>query len=672
MQNVLIIGAKEEGVAFLHAISKINGMKIVAIIEKDKTAIGINDALQMNIPTYNSWDECKNKNIHIIYDTTGDTEALKQDLTVKTNNITVIPYQHSSIWATICSGFIESLANLNLEADMLNLIFNTCHDGFIVVDRDENITFINECAQHLIGMLTKSVIGIKVSEVIPTSRITDILKSREMKVNQEIELANKTKVITTYLPLIDKSGILHGVLMILREYSDVLKLANEVTNIKGFQMMLASIIQSSDESLSVVDEEGRYLYMNQAFANLTGLSKDLIIGKKINGNRSELEMLHLKTLTTRRPIREVVIQIENTKEVKATYDPIIVDGKLVGSVGVVKDVSEIVNIKSGLNRARQIIRNLEGKYSFEDIIGKHEQLKVAIHQAKFGAKTPVTILLRGNTGTGKNLFAQAIHSASERKYNKFIRVNCSELRDIEAEKQLFGCVNGEKGLLEEADNGTVYFDEIGILTMEMQRKLLDLISTHQIARGKVINVRVIAATMINIEKAMADGTFLEELYYQLNRYSISLPSLKERSEDISLLCEKYLNKHNYDFGRNIKEITSDALQILKEYDWPGNIRELDNILARTIMMMEPNAITIDAHHLRLPKALDVSIQPNSDIGYKEETLAETVERVEKDVIKQSLEKYRYNRTKTAKALGISLRNLYYKIEKYNLANNSKF
>jgi transcriptional regulator with PAS, ATPase and Fis domain len=184
---------------------------------------------------------------------------------------------------------------------------------------------------------------------------------------------------------------------------------------------------------------------------------------------------------------------------------------------------------------------------------------------------------------------------------------------------------------------------------------------------------VIAATNINIEKAMSEGRFREDLYYRLNRYPISIPPLRDRKEDIRALCERLISKLNQVYGRNIESVTSQAIDILNRYDWPGNVRELENVLARAIIFMEHHESVIDATHIPV---LEISpnerkIQQNISIVHNnEETLAEAVERVEAEVIKNSLEIHEYNRTKTAKALGISLRSLYYKMEKYNLANNS--
>ena len=227
------------------------------------------------------------------------------------------------------------------------------------------------------------------------------------------------------------------------------------------------------------------------------------------------------------------------------------DGKLKGSIAVIHDVSEIKDLNRELYRARQIIRTLEAKYSFDDIIGGSQVMKIAIDQAKLAAKTPATILLRGESGQGKELFAHAIHNASDRKYNKFIRVNCAALSETLLESELFGYEEGaftgakrggKRGLFEEANNGSIFLDEIGELTMNTQGKLLRVLQENEITRvggtkSIPLNVRVIAATNVNLEKRlMSTGSFREDLYYRLNQMPIFIPALHKRKEDITILC----------------------------------------------------------------------------------------------------------------------------------------
>jgi PAS domain S-box-containing protein len=449
------------------------------------------------------------------------------------------------------------------------------------------------------------------------------------------------------------------------------------------QTMLEAIIQCSEEAISVVNEHGIGLLINPAYTKITGLTEDEIIGKPATADISEGESMHMKVLKTRRPVRGVTMRVgPNKKEVIVNVAPIIVNGILKGSVGVIHDVSEIQNLTKELNRARQIIRTLEAKYTFEDIIAVSDEMNIAIEQAKLGAKTPATVLLRGESGTGKELFAHAIHNASNRKYNKFLRVNCAALTESLLESELFGYEEGafsgakrggKRGLFEEANNGSIFLDEIGELSASTQAKLLRVLQEREIVRvGGTkpisINVRIIAATNVNLEKGISKGLFREDLYYRLNRMPIQIPPLRSRKEDIPALCGFLIQKMNQDYGRNIEGISETVLKRLVNYNWPGNVRELENILGRAIIFMKKNEFIIDIIHL---PELELSTSPQKQSGLTataDETkpLSEMLEYYEEAIIKRTLEKLNGNKTQTAKVLGVSVRNLYYKLKKFNL------
>ncbi len=449
------------------------------------------------------------------------------------------------------------------------------------------------------------------------------------------------------------------------------------------QTMLEAIIQCSEEAISVVDEHGVGLLINPAYTRITGLMEDKVIGKPATADISEGESMHLKVLKTRRPVRGVSMRVgPNKREVIVNVAPIIVNGILKGSVGVIHDVSEIRKLTDELNRARQIIRTLEAKYSFEDIIAQSDEMNIAIEQAKLGAKTPATVLLRGESGTGKELFAHAIHNASDRKFNKFLRVNCAAIAESLLESELFGYEEGafsgakrggKKGLFEEANNGSIFLDEIGELTLNIQAKLLRVLQEREIVRvGGTkpisINVRIITATNVNLEKSISQGRFREDLYYRLNRMPIQIPPLRKRKEDIPSLCNFLIQKMNQDYGRNIEGVSDLAIERLLQYDWPGNVRELENILGRAIIFMKKNETIIDVFHLpELNNRNQIQTQ-NGQARTTEEImpLTQMLDAYEKYIIMNAIEKCNGNKTLAASHLQVSVRNLYYKLKKYNL------
>ncbi|THE11260.1 sigma-54-dependent transcriptional regulator [Bacillus timonensis] len=573
-----------------------------------------------------------------------------------------------------------------MEKVMVDLILDSTHDGMIVIDINSQVILLNNSASKMIGISKKDAIGKHIYECIPDSRLPEILSTRAIEINQEFVLKNGRKIITTRIPVVNESGMLLGAFAVFKDITEVVDLAEEITNLKEIQTMLEAIIQSSDEAITVVDENGNGILINRAYTRITGLEKDQVIGKPANADISEGESMHMQVLKTRRPVRGARMKVgPHDKDVIVNVAPVIVDGKLKGSVGVIHDVSEISQLTSELNRARHIIRSLEAKYTFDDIIGSSEEMEIAIEQAKLGAKTPATVLLRGESGTGKELFAHAIHNESIRKYNKFVRVNCAAISESLLESELFGYEEGafsgakrggKRGIFEEANNGSIFLDEIGELSLNTQAKLLRVLQEREIRRvggtkSIPIDVRIIAATNVNLEKRIGNGTFREDLYYRINKIPIHIPSLRMRKQDIKQLAEHLLVKINQDYGRTVEGLTEEAIHYLYGYDWPGNVRELENVLGRAVIFMNYQERLIDIKHIQPLQNLKEKAHvrqslPETDI--KDVPLSDLVEKYEAKVISDVLTLNGGNKTAAAKSLGISLRSLYYKLEKYNIAN----
>jgi transcriptional regulator with PAS, ATPase and Fis domain len=363
----------------------------------------------------------------------------------------------------------------------------------------------------------------------------------------------------------------------------------------------------------------------------------------------------------------------------------IVDGELRGSVAVLHDISEIKRLTYELDQAKQIIRKLEAKYTFDDIIGEDEHLRLAIENARKAALTPATIMLRGESGTGKELFAHAIHDASNRKYRQFVRVNCAAISENLLESELFGYEEGaftgarkggKKGLFEQANGGTIFLDEIGEISLNTQAKLLRVLQEKEFVRvgGNIpinIDVRVIAATNLDLERAIREGKFREDLYYRLNVVPIIIPPLRHRRKDIPLLAHHLIKKFNQEYGRYVQGISPNALEKLMQLDWQGNVRELENFIGRAIINMKFNETIIKVNHLPVMetqaegKAIDCSIEDDKQ-RIANKTLEEVVEEAERKYILTVLKEKKNNRTETAKHLGISIRSLYYKLNRYNI------
>ncbi|SDY49576.1 MULTISPECIES: sigma-54 interaction domain-containing protein [Bacillus] len=686
-QKVLIIGAGEGGSTILSLLQSSNIFEIIGMIDINPKAKGLQLAKERHIAIGTNIEPFLATDIDVMFDMTGDYQLHKVLLESKRENTLLIPGDIAKIVTRLAHEKEELIEKLKEQTQQGNLILNSTHDGMIVIDSEGYVKLFNKSAERITGYKSGEAVGKYIFEVIPTSKLLRIIRTKQIEVNHELTLGNGKKIITTRIPILKEDGEVQGAFAIFKDITEVVDLAEEVTDLKEIQTLLEAIIHSSEEAISVVDEKGRGLVINPAYTKLTGLNEDDIIGKPATTDIVEGESMHMKVLRTRRAVRGIHMKIgQKKRDVVVNVAPVIVDGILKGSVGVIRDVSEIQKLTHELNRARQIIRTLEAKYSFEDIVGTSDETMAAIEQAKLGANTPATVLLRGESGTGKELFAHAIHNGSNRKYNKFVRVNCAAISETLLESELFGYEEGafsgarrggKRGFFEEANNGSIFLDEIGEVSASTQAKLLRVLQEKEIVKvGGTkpipINVRVIAATHVNLEKAILEGEFREDLYYRLNKIPIQIPSLRQRKEDIPVISERLIQKINQDYGRNVEGLTEAAIEYLQSYDWPGNVRELENILGRAIIFMNYNEMYIEVHHLpSLHKGDQVEVKGTSLLPKLEErSLEHLVTEFEGNIIHEYLEEFEGNKTKTAKALGISVRNLYYKLEKYDHAKNS--
>ncbi len=318
------------------------------------------------------------------------------------------------------------------------------------------------------------------------------------------------------------------------------------------------------------------------------------------------------------------------------------------------------------NKKDNSTNKVQDKYKFEYIIGESKAIKDAISLAQKVSNTNVPVLLTGETGTGKEVFAQAIHRNSQRAKNNFVAVNCSAFSKELLESEMFGykagaftgAIKDKKGLFEEANHGTIFLDEIGEMAIELQAKLLRVLELNEFIRigdTKPINVdvRIIAATNRNLPEEIKSGRFREDLFYRLSVFTVTLPPLRERKGDISILIDYFIDKLSDKLGRPTASASKEYKQILETQRWQGNIRELRNMIERSLIVSDASILT--------PKDLPVEMQNNSS-----DSNALDLSSVERRHIKSVLEYTNGNKTEAARVLKIGLTTLYRKIEEYSL------
>jgi Nif-specific regulatory protein len=317
-------------------------------------------------------------------------------------------------------------------------------------------------------------------------------------------------------------------------------------------------------------------------------------------------------------------------------------------------------------------RELQQKYDFRNIIGTSKEMRDVYEQVAQVAHTNTTVLIRGESGTGKELVAHAIHYNSPRATKPFVKVNCAALPESLIEAELFGHEKGaftgaiarKRGRFELAEGGTLFLDEIGDLSPAMQVKLLRVLQEREFERvGGTetikVNVRMIAATNVELEQAVQDGRFRSDLYYRLNVFSIYIPPLRDRKTDVLLLADHFLEKYSRQGGKSIKRISTPAIDMLMSYHWPGNVRELENVIERATLVCDGNVI----HGFHMPPTLQTAEGSGT---VTKVSLDQAVGSFEKELILDALKTVRGNRARAARMLDTTERILGYKVKKYEI------
>ncbi len=320
---------------------------------------------------------------------------------------------------------------------------------------------------------------------------------------------------------------------------------------------------------------------------------------------------------------------------------------------------------------KKLQKLIEEKYSFENIIGKSKQMREIFLLIDKIAPIDSTVLITGESGTGKDLIAKAIHFRSLRKEGPFVAINCASIPENLLESELFGykrgaftgAVTSKAGLFQEANKGTLFLDEIGELPQGLQAKLLRVIQDKKIrplggTQEREVDVRIIAATNHDLEKMVKDGNFREDLFYRLNVINIDIPPLRKRKEDIPILVNHFIEKMNKKLGKNIKGASSELLEVFFIYDWPGNVRELENIVERLMILEEEEILTIKHLPNKYKNTKEIKdVPPPSE--FEDFDLNKYLDEIAKKTISLSLEKTKGNKKEAAKLLGISYRSFRY-------------
>ncbi len=547
----------------------------------------------------------------------------------------------------------------------------------VMVKNNLGDVFVSDKARNIIGVLTYldisrmkdrkevgnlSLKNCRVSSVKSVNSETSLLECRDIMIDNKIGR----------LPVIE-AGKLIGVIR-----KDEI-LAYLYKTIENSSIKLDHILNFVHEALCVVNAEGTVLLWNKRSEKLYGVSKEEILGKHIKDIFPNA--LVLKVLETKGSYENANHEPKRGYHMVINASPIWIDGKFSGAVSTDRDISKVKKLSSQLQMANETLRFLEGevkRYSndhFGNVIGNSEKIAKTIETARQVSRTKATILITGESGTGKEVFSRAIHDYSEAK-GLFIPVNCSAIPDGLFESEFFGYEQGaftgankkgRIGLFEMAKGGTIFLDEIGDLPLFMQAKLLRVLQEKQIMRvgGEKyipVDTRVISATNRKLSEMVEKGEFREDLFYRINVVGINLPPLRKRKSDIPLLVNAFLNELAKKNNKKIPEVDKEAMRVIQNYRWKGNIRELKNTMENLIVLCKNDYITLDLFPDYMLKDIDKKVvNDDGDLDLKK-----SIKEFEINLIRKALSEAKGNKAKAAELLNIPRATLYYKMDSYGI------
>lgn len=459
---------------------------------------------------------------------------------------------------------------------------------------------------------------------------------------------------------------------------------------KEYLFLMQKILQLVDEGIHVLDNKGNTIVYNEAMSNLEKMDSHDVIKKPFtevfkelnNENSTLLKALNDKAVT--KNLKQTYLN-KDGKEISTinTTIPVMIDDEVIAVVEVAKNITKfremsntILKLHGEIGKPEKARHKKVRKYSFDNIIGQNENFLDVIKRAKKSSKNTASVFIYGETGTGKELIAQSIHYASSRRDKPFIAQNCAALPESLLEGLLFGTTKGgftgavdRAGLFEQANGGTLLLDEINSMPYELQPKLLRVLQENYIRRvgganDIPIDVRIITTCNEHPDKILQEGKLRKDLFYRLNVIEVNVPPLRDRKDDIVLLAKMFIDKHNERFNKHVTGFTDEVKDFLQKYDYPGNARELENIIMSAVSMCDDNEHILDSSLFSIQYSREYQLDDYEKIinSGMDDYLGD----LEKKIIVKALDRHHNNITRASKALKIKRQTLQHKIKKYDI------
>jgi PAS domain S-box-containing protein len=562
-------------------------------------------------------------------------------------------------------------------------ILESLTSGVVAIDREVNIIVFNDAAAHLLGVPREKALGRNLLSIVPNSGLVNVLRTGQPEAGRPQVIGQRT-VLANRAPILH-NGLMIGAVSIFQDITEMEKISRELDSTKILVHTLEEVLAGAGEWMVVVDAAGAVTMISQEYAEFNGVSVAEAIGRPVT-EVIENTRMHIVAQTGVAEMGEK--QIIRGRELIVKRIPLKDGNRVVGAYGrvVFKNVEQLWELATKLTLLESKVRYYEkelthlrgARYTFDCILGSGTAITSAKEEALWAARTDSTVLLRGATGTGKELFAHAIHAAGPRRSGAFIKLNCAAVPAELLESELFGYEEGaftgakkggKPGKFEMAAGGTLLLDEIGDMPLPMQAKLLRVLQEREVERlggttSRSIDIRFIAATGQHLEELVAQGKFRADLYYRIHVIPIRIPPLRERREDIAALAEHFLARLAAEAGEPLRRISPEFLEILSSYDWPGNVRELQNVLE--------HAVALSRGELLLPEQIPAYLLRKAPNVRKDMTLgslAQVKAEAERNAILAALRATDGNITRAAALLRIHRVKLHEKLKRYGITAN---
>ncbi len=567
----------------------------------------------------------------------------------------------------------------NILCDQSLRLLDQLNIAAFTVDLNRKITTINGAAVTLMELEGIDILGRDCLEVfcgVPCliSCLANVNKGRMKPAADDLILREndpEPMIIRLSTPIHDKDGKMVGCLTILQDNTP---LADLISRVHHEERSLKIILDNLDIGIFTVNRGGYITFFNTAAETISGYDRRQVLGNPFSmlfsrDDKSDRGMLKKAINTRQKQVNHGGSMVTPDGEpvpIRATYMPMENEqGKIVGGLATIQD----------LTLAQQLDQVISDRYTFHQMVGKDPKILKIFEKVAVVAGTDATVLIEGDTGTGKDMLAKVIHSASRRSKKPFIKVNCAALPDNLLESEMFGYVRGaftgaerdKPGRFSEADGGTIFLDEIGDLPLSLQAKLLRVLEDQEFyplgsRHTEKVDVRIISATNRGLEKLVEKNLFRNDLFYRLNVMRIELPPLKHRRADLPILIRQIMRRLTASKADCPGGISEEAMTVLLNYDYPGNVRELENVLEHALIICQSDLI--ETKHLPeyLYKKMSVPKGECIDCGSE----VENKENSERRRLLNSLEKNHWNRGKTATALNIDRSTLWRKMKKHHL------